>query len=68
MSFDPRFEMPVLVRQVGEVYVDANLLVACLRAIEALGGIEYPFGFAQHDAPVSVYPARQSANNEETGR
>jgi hypothetical protein len=59
MHFDPEIELPEPLRTVAMMYVDANLLVACLREIDALGGIEYPFGFAQHDAPVTLCdPAR----------
>lgn len=55
MHFDPDFDLPAPLRTVAEMYVDANLLAACLREIDALGGIEYPFGFARHDAPVTLY-------------
>lgn len=57
MHFDPECELLQSTRTVADIYVDANLLVACLREIESIGGIEYPFGFAQHDAPVTVVGA-----------
>lgn len=49
LDFDPDLAMPDRTRLVGERYVDAQLLVACAREIEARGGIAYPFGFARHD-------------------
>lgn len=49
LDFDPDFAMPERTLQVGERYVDAQLLVACAREIEARGGIACPFGFARHD-------------------
>lgn len=59
MHFDPERELSQSTRTVADMYVDANLLVACLREIESIGGIDYPFGFAQHDAPVTVVGATQ---------
>ena len=54
LHYDPELEFPEDVRKVADVYVDAHLLVACLREIEAMGGIEYPFGFARHDGPIAL--------------
>ena len=58
MDFDPDGDMDDDVTTKGYQYVDACLLAASLEVIEARGGITYPFGFAQHDWPVTIYTGK----------
>ena len=59
MNFDPEFTLSNELRMLGELYVDANLLITALVEIEKLNGIEYPFGFAQHDSPIVIFHSKK---------
>ncbi|MGI9415948.1 MAG: hypothetical protein ACR2PM_19905, partial [Hyphomicrobiales bacterium] len=56
LNYDPEFEFERLSEYIAADYVHACFLAACGRAWDQAGIVGYPFGFAQHDGPITYLP------------